>query len=600
MADYNLINKNLIKNKQLRFLTKEAVMDFDIDTENEISFNQYAQDLLKNFYEIDTVEPLFNPIPYVAYQLPWKEDVLKNFREIHADLTILNEEQNNLGQILVDNFNFVESEKKRLFNRIDTLRNLTGDLSLISNENNGNIVYIKDSFQSVDLMDDVFSASSIQKVSLMTNEGIITLGESKSFDLTNNTRVAEINGNGEAGTKQLVRKLLGNDYSTNEEIETYVYLSSFGDNYHEDPMAIVDGRPDTIFEYQMVNVPESFKNARRRYDFEWANGKEKNDKLTLRLVFDLGKLTPINWISIIPYFAYRSNGRIIVRSIKLSEDGFEYTSIYKEKELLHQELADAQSTKEINDLFNGNTSPADASYSGKGVWLFSQRQARYVEIVIDQDQSYNELIGQSVYYITSEDNDKERVYIPAPVELKDAAPGKYARNGSYDYIFNKEINVTEEGWRYAIGLRDIHFMKYNYTPKSLYVSKKYEIEGKIKRVTLYANEIIPQEYQDVVSKMNDWVQYEISFDDLTWYRISPMHHEPVNNEFPPKIIEINGKTLNEDMSFELYKQYIGMDKYPKQIRFRIILSRPEESQFEFTTPIVHDVALKIEKEEERI
>ena len=117
-------------------------------------------------------------------------------------------------------------------------------------------------------------------------------------------------------------------------------------------------------------------------------------------------------------------------------------------------------------------------------------------------------------------------------------------------------------------------MKYNYTPKSLYVSKKYEIDGKIKRVTLYANEIIPQEYQDVVSKMNDWVQYEISFDDLTWYRISPMHHEPVNNEFPPKIIEINGKTLNEDMSFELYKQYIGMDKYPKQIRFRIILSRP--------------------------
>lgn len=599
MSDYNLSNENRIQEKQFDFLSKETVMEFELTNNESYQFQQYTQDILRNYQ--GEIKPLFQPIPFISGQLPWKEDILKNYREISTDINILNGEQNTLANKIVDNFNFVESEKKRLFNRINNLGNLTGDLNLIATELSDNVTYIKESFQSLEGMDTQFSADSIQKVNILTNEGIITLGEVESVNISENARIAELSGNGEAGSHHLVRKVVGTN-PNNQKEESFRYLSDLSNDHHQNSQSILDGRPDTIFEYQMVNLPEHFKSQRRYYDFEWTKGSQNEDLLRLKLVIDLGEIGPVNWISIIPYFAYKSNGRMIIHSIKTSEDGFEYESIYKEKEYLYQELSDAKSTKDLNDLFTGNTSPAEASYTGKGVWLFPEKQARYIEIVIDQDQSYNEVIGQSVYYVTSSlNNDSSRIYIPAPEELKESPPGEYARIGSSnDIIYHKEIDVSNEGWRYAIGIRDIHIMRYVYSPKALYVSKLHQVDSPINRISLYANEIIPEEYQSIVSKMNDWITYEVSFDDLNWYRISPMHHEPVAENFPPKIIQLNGNILDEDMSFELHKSYIETNKDIKQFRYKITLHRPTEDSYKHTTPIVHDIAFKVEKREESI
>ena len=595
MSDYNLTEKSSVRSKQLDFLSKEIVDENELNTSESIMFNEYAKDILRTY--TDDTQPLFKPIPFISGQIPWIEDVLKNYREISEDIKILNEEQNNLGQSLTDNFNFVETEKKRLLNRLDNLGNLTGDLNLISNETSSNVVYIKESFQNTDSMDIDFMVDSVQKVSMLTREGIITLGETGSIDLSRNARVAEVSGNGTPGGDQLVRKVIVPTYQ-GEEVEAFRYLSSFSKDYHSNPDVIIDGRPDTVFEYQMVNVPESFKSARRYYDFEWAKGKKHEDLLRLKLTFDLGEVGPLNWISIIPFFAYRSNGRMIIHSLKTSEDGFEYQPLYQDKDLLQQELSDAQSKQELKDLFTGNTSPSDAAYSGKGVWLFPEKKARYVEIVLDQDQSYTEIIGQSVYSVSRTDDVENRVYIPAPEELKEAEIGDYIRSGSSgQVVYRKSMDITPDGWRYAIGLRDIHFMRYTYSRKSLFVSKPYKIDGEIDKVMLYANEVIPNEYQDIVEKMNDWIIYEISFDDLNWYRISPMHHEPVNANFPPKIIEVNGDLLNSDMSFELHKQYIQTEEASNQVRLRITLLRPETVDYQHTTPIVNDIALKIQKKE---
>lgn len=594
MSDYNLSHENRIKETQYEFLTKEVVDDFNLTTNEELFFNQYAKDILSEYD--GSIKPLFQPIPLIPYQLPWVEDIEKNYREITEDIDILNNEQNKLGQKIVDSFNFVESEKKRLFNRIDNLGNLTGDLNLISSEINDGTIYIKESFQSLDGMDSTFGADSVQKVNLLTKEGIITLGDTESVDISKDARVAEVSGNGTPGVDHLIRKItIPTGQNTEEEV--FVYISNLEREYHAKPDNLLDGRPDTIFEYQMVNVPESFKAEHRYYDFEWTKGAKENDMLRLKLVFDLGSIGPLNWITLVPFFSFNSNGRMIVNSIKTSLDGFEFEPIYHDREFLYQELSDAQSSKELNDLFSGNTSPSEASYSGKGVWLFPEKQARYVEIIIDQDQSYNELLGHSSYYVTPANDPNHRIYIPAPEELKDADPGEYVRVGSDgSIIYNKKIEPTTEGWRYGIGLRDVHFMRYTYSEKSIYTSKLYTVDKPIQKVVLYANEIIPFEYQDIVENMNDWVVYEISFDDFNWYRISPMHHEPVNDYFPAKIIEINGNLLDNDMSFELHKQYIKMDKAPTQVRFRITLSRPEDFEFRHTTPIVHDVALKIEKQ----
>ena len=186
--------------------------------------------------------------------------------------------------------------------------------------------------------------------------------------------------------------------------------------------------------------------------------------------------------------------------------------------------------------------------------------------------------------------------MPAPEELKNKAPGEYARttNGQMT-TYKKEIEATAEGWRYTVGIRDIQIMQYGFEEKSVFVSKRYHSDEEIEKLVLYANEIIPENYQDIVSKNNDWIVYEVSFDDTNWTRISPMHHEPLNDTFPPKIIELNRAKIDLAAAFEIHKTVLYTEKAVHDVRVRITLVRPEEEGFLYTTPMVEDFALKIEK-----
>lgn len=591
MSDYNLKASQTIKDKHLEFLSKEVAALSNNLSHEASQFNRYVESVAGS-YRGDHL-PLFQPILAIRHQLPWKEHIERNSREIHEDLNILSGEHKAVGDFLVDSFNSVQSEKKRLTNRIKGLHNLIGDLNLVTGEDTANIVYFKDSFTDSNSLDMSFVLTGVQPVTMSTQEGILTLGQVKSVNLSENARIAQVSGNGTPGAEHLVKKVKVKT-SYGKETEAFRYLTSIDQDYHNDANSLVDSRPDTIFEYQRVNVPESFKAERQYYDFGWASSEEKNDTLRLKLTFDLGSVGPLNWIGISPYFDYGSTGRILVHSINTSVDGFEYKPLYPEHRILNQELSAVQSQQHLEEVFTGNTDPALASYTGSGVWVFPEQSVRYVEIVFDQDQSYPLTLGQSVYSISTE-NGRQTVYLPEPAELKEAEPGEYIRTGSGQrMVYKKEIDITDNGWRYAIGLRDIYFMRYEYSPKALFVSKKYEVEGDIQRVVLYANEIIPTEYQRLVAEYNNWITYEVSFDDLNWTRISPMHHEPVNDDFPPKILEINNQDQSIDLAFQVHKQNLVFDKPIRQVRWRAVLSRPVEANFQYTTPILHDVALKIE------
>ena len=87
----------------------------------------------------------------------------------------------------------------------------------------------------------------------------------------------------------------------------------------------------------------------------------------------------------------------------------------------------------------------------------------------------------------------------------------------------------------------------------------------------------------------------MSFDDTNWTRISPMHHEPLNDTFPPKIIELNRAKIDLAAAFEIHKTVLYTEKAVHDVRMRITLVRPEEEGFLYTTPMVEDFALKIEK-----
>ena len=598
MSDFLVTAQSKIKEKQLAFLANEVSTLTAIDTEDEALFQMHVEEALNEYQEGSF--PLFSPILAERHQVPFKEHTLRNFREALEDVLILNDEQDNIGVSLVNQFNTVYSEKKRLLERISQLNNLSGDLNLIAGNDSQNTIYLKESFQDASAMDEGYIIDGVSKATISTREGILTLARDSSVDLSKDARIAQITGNGSAGASHVARKLTTTERNGNET-ERYHFLEEMDKDYHKNPDVLLDSRPDTIFEYELANVPDWFKSERKNYDFKWTYGQKTGERLRLKLQVDLGEVGPINWISLIPYYPYGATGRILLHSIHTSSDGFDYEPLYLNQSVLDQELTEHPQSYQLEELFSGNTDPSKAQHTGQGVWVFPERQARYVEIVLDQDQSYSELLGQAVYYISSEE-ENYRIQIPEPAELKDAVPGDYIRTLDGKRVtYTKEIQATTEGWRYAIGLRDIHLMRYSYTPKALFVSKRLELdEGEIAKVMLYANEIIPTDYQDIISTMNDWITYEISFDDSNWTRISPSHHEPVNDEFPPKIVEVNGSEIDLASAFQIHKTLIKTDGPATGVRLRIVLSRPEDDSFKFTTPLLEDVALKIEKKGDTI
>lgn len=593
MSDFDLETKSHIKEAQLAFLAEEVAALGMVDTADEALFQGLVKEALDQYQPGN--HALFQPIPALRHQLPWKEDTLRNFREALADIAILDREQDGLGAFLVDSFNAVHSEKKRLLDRVGRLNNLTGDLNLLAGNDTGAVQYFKESFQDAGAMDESFLIDGVQRATLSLREGILTLGRLESEDLSAQARVAQVSGNGRPGVGQVARKMVVKDRY--EEKEAFRFLSELDADYHAQVDSLLDGRPDTVFEYEMANVPESFKASRRHFDFSWAKGQPEGERLRLKLVFDLGEAGPLNWISLIPYYPYGSTGRLLLHSLQTSADGFRYDPVYPNHRVLNQSLSESPKSHQLEELFSGNTDPALANHTGQGVWVFPERTARYVEIVLDQDQSYPELLAQEVYTL-SLDDEKRAVQIPAPEELKQAAPGEYMRTLDGErVVYTKELEAVT-GWRYAIGLRDVHLMRHTYAEKSLFVSRRYPVDGEISRVVLYANEVIPASYQELVATMNDWIVYEVSFDDTNWHRISPMHHEPVNDHFPPKILEVNGSAVDLAAAFQIHKTQIETDGSADGVRLRITLSRPEGADHRHSTPLLEDVALKIEKKED--
>jgi hypothetical protein len=112
---------------------------------------------------------------------------------------------------------------------------------------------------------------------------------------------------------------------------------------------------------------------------------------------------------------------------------------------------------------------------------------------------------------------------------------------------------------------------------------------------LYANEKIPEAFLQDLKKANDWIQYFVSFDDINWYQISPMHHVPMSGTtFPPKIFEVNGANTDLELSFQLYKGYITMSEQPNTVRLKAILSRPTSVYNSPSfTPILEDYSLRV-------
>ena len=583
--------------KKSEYLYEQAKKSLGEEASEE-ELLMYVQEYLSSFYK-DMGGPLFKRRKMLSRQAPYVEDMEANMEEVAADLGILQGESNIAGEFLRDSFNYAQSERKRLLSMVGGLNGLIGDLNLIAHENKDGNSYHKESFESLEHVEEGFYPESVVRAHIATREGILSLARTESVNLSLGAAVRKVEGNGEPGTSHVARRTqIVDEYKKTKNVN--VFINENQNLANDRPTDMFDGRPDTVFEYQMVNVPDSFIRRYKGYDFNWVRGAKQGDRLRLQVLVELEGLQPVNWLAVHPYYPENSTGRVKLYSVRTSKDGFEYEGLYRsEGQVLDKELNETPQTYRLDQLFDGMSDVEDSKFSGQGVFNFPEREARFIELVFEQDESYEELVGQNVYYKRTRLEGGQEVVdqIPEPYELKDRPAKEGLTLSSFPGATIDKVVEATEGWRYVIGLRDIDIMSFRYAEKSMYVSRRFEIDGDIEKVMLYANEKIPSSYLDKISTANDWVKYEVSFDDIDWYRISPMHHEPVNDAFPPKMIELNGRETDLQL-FDLHKLHVRKEGETNGVRLRITLSRPES--MEASTPIVEDYAIRIVKRGEGV
>jgi hypothetical protein len=600
---YNFEVKSKIFEKHADYLFEKMYEQLK-DTMSEQEVQAKVAEAIQKYY-VNLGRALFTPRKAEPGHLPFIEEYNDSTEEITKDISVLYGETEEIGSYLADYFNYAQSEKLRVQQRIRGLTGLTNDLNLIANDTSDNGQYFRDSFDdSTGIETSMIIGKAVQ---VATAEGIVTLARSGTVNRSNNAKIKAIQGNGEAGTYHLVRdvKVTQTDGTTKTN-SVYVSDQAANDNAN----MILDGRPDTIFEYQMVNVKATdITDVAKGYDFDWVNGKKQGDKLRLKIVIELEDVEDINWININPYNPALSTGKVVVYSIRTSADGFDYQGLYEGGNyIINSELNTTPQTYRADAIFDGSNSFTDSKFAGQGVWAFPTRKAKYIEVVLDQNESYEEKIGHTYYQKVKKGTDGTDVGQPTRIKSADV-PDTIKKSPSGRYNFDKDTDVVKDiesfiGWRYAIGIRDINIMSYQFEEKSELVSKRYEVDGTISEVMIYANEKIPQSYLTQISTSNDWIQYFVSFDDVNWIQMSPMHHQPVTTTFPPKILQINGNKTDLESSFQLYKTYIDSDKPVTGVRLKVVMSRPSSTKdapnMEYSTPILEDYAIRVILNDEHI
>ncbi len=541
-------------------------------------------------------KPIFKANPLDPSGPIIETDIISSFKDIDKDFDVLYQEARNIADNLVGNFNNAQSMNISLKNRMKELNSLVNEYKLLEGQAASNIIHITDNFNTKESVDINFSSST--KAHISTDEGIARLKHNESINQSLGAEIDYFNGNGELGNYRIVNPDVLHD-NTNTLSKNMFFLSY--ENSHDNLDFILDNKPDTWIEYQMINIPFSKKEEYYNYDLTWAKGKEIGDKLRARIVIKLPSETTINWININPYLPHKyTSSKIIVHNISTSIDGFEYRPIYEDSIVLNSRLnilPDTYNALEISD-----EDFSRSKFASQGVWNFSPRRARYIEVILDQDESHPEDIGlvyydRIIYQLDNAGNTLEtRIKISEESvsdNIKDSLPGMYSV-GQNTYI-SKNIDVTR-GWRYTIGVRDINIYSNTFAETSELISERFSLDKPIRAISLDVSEKIPAEILSLIKDRNNWIRYYISLNDVDWYPISPTSHRQVGtNIIPPKVYLINN-SINP--TIEINRGYIEMQDTPSNIRIKVLFSRPNDIEDANSyTPILENYTLRIVTEE---
>lgn len=566
------------------------------------------------------------------------------------------DEQIMIGEAFRESFNYTVTEQARLRNRIKKVGELVNDYIVTAKNTIHRNLVIQDSFTN-DQKTELESVGN--PANLDTKNGLITLGIVGNINHSPNARVFDIVTN-------QPNSMPGNfmvAYKTESEMSQSLFLEGkqntkeqwdllFNIDPHSNTAHILDGKANTWYEHQLINVSEEYKKPgyqgqfpdTKGYGWHWNDGTpiydgDRNESLEFSIIIELPEVTTINWIDFYPYFPNESSYLIINEVATSINNAGDYVSCLMDPGNRGVYIGSGSVSLPI-DVKDRN------KFRGHGTWLFNARPAKYIKLKMTAEKPYDCNIAHLYFEVSYEKKVTKRVLFFKSThtsyhkqridDIKFDREKVLGFTGDVDIIgnwadagrdaagflggviggllgaivnifYDEKIEVKNEqihsgfdiypaegghGWRWCVGIRGIDIYSYKYTTKSVFMSKTFPLNKPLKELSLSVSEFIPEEfYKDNQKTRNSWIRYYISVDDgNTWHPISPLERSPVYSEknFPNKIIAV---VENENEQQLGNKTYIVSDKEIRTVKLMAEFSRPEE--YESLTPVLYDYQIRI-------
>lgn len=393
-----------------------------------------------------------------------------------------------------------------------------------------------------------------------------------------------------------------------------------------------DGDPDTYHQ-----VERTISNNGNLLD----PGQLDNDfpyDLEVEYTLETGGLTRATGVVLDP-INFGERAWIEVRSMETSVDGQTWEPIpglhdYNYFNVLTDEANKTLTEDQVDSLL----APSKYDYGGRGVWLFGQREFKFLRFRVLQrtpiQQPYEVLRvkqqrtvkktkkAKKVFGIklgkdkSKTKTEKRSIELSYEESLKaysgesvlDEDLGSYRSDQGLDISFAGHnlysgggTTVEKSGWsttaqdtvvkddvvRYVVGIRELEILSATYTPESLYVSRPFKIASPVRQISFRADHAIPDSFGD-----GQWVKYSVSVDGgNTWQRIAPID-APAQFEGTqriPTVVQVNSRVPEEAKDDRF--GYLDVGTPVREVQVRIELSRPADQ--EGASPVVKRYALEI-------
>jgi hypothetical protein len=589
---------------------------------------QQLRDAVTNF-EATVGMPFFDFEPVVEGEPPLATKINRLWDNLMHDINILEQQADISRASTIFTHNLVATEVLKAQQANARVANKLKTLQLYSKSVDSSIIVFGDHFRSTDFMD--FTLMPEGERPNIRGEGYVVLGQDGPlWDLANMAGLRILDtSNGflgnlhEIDTKTdprevtFTRNATGTYNTETDASGTTVHkLSSDGlvtdmepvfkaeTHVRRDLGTVTDGGPDTWIEYEYCKISDADRNVAKNLNFTYARrtvteaGEEKveyidwasgppNGVLKLGIEFDLLSVQNVNYIHYLPFnLDENDNYPVTVTQVQTSVDRTNWEPVRP------------------RDLVIGNTSnlqSGNGTVVGDGIWAFSGRQMRYVQMHIEQSKPVTRKMGHLYYEVEKRVGERQvGLYTVGVYDIERAegpAPNINDPTFYYDPSIRRVKKSAEDatsmiqrretfiGQRWAIGIRDIRIQQVNHLPTSTIVTKRLRVGGVVDRVLLDADITIPPEYGDG----QGWISFFISPDDgARWFPIGRVQDDYLGI---PEVV-----SFNDPLPEAMREPGVGYYSTPNPVttlRLKIVLTRPPN--LPSTTPVLRNYELKVKK-----